>query len=148
MGNRFLGAFVAGMSFVVACGDSGGSTPTTDAGADGTTANDAANDAANDVALDVVVAEAAVDSGVCNVDAGLTVCGPRCVDLVTSVTDCGQCNKPCTNGTCSASTCTCKAGFVMCNPDGCQDTTSSVTDCGTCGHPCGVNQTCVGGNCQ
>jgi hypothetical protein len=147
MEKRCLGAFVVGMSFVVACGDSGSGNPTTDAGADGTTANDAANDVASDVASDVVAVDAAVDSGVCDVDAGLTVCGPRCVDRATSTTDCGTCNKACAkNETCSAGACTCGIGMVQCPKTGCQNLATSLTDCGQCDKPC-TNGTCSSATC-
>ena len=78
-----------------------------------------------------VCRQATPDGGVgggCAADCGaLTQCGSSCVDIETTATHCGQCNKACpgnTNGdpTCTKGTCTieCRPGFEHCdgNPSG------------------------------
>lgn len=90
--------------------------------------------------------DASTDSGVCNADAGLTVCGTRCVNLQTSLTDCGSCGHPCTNGTCSAGICTCSGNLINCG-DGCVDLMTSAAHCGSCAGNC-TGGTCSGGVCS
>ncbi|MBL8603481.1 MAG: hypothetical protein JNK72_16270 [Myxococcales bacterium] len=75
------------------------------------------------------------------------------VDLRTTVTHCGACNRACASGqVCSAGVCTfvCTPPEVSCS-DGCANLTNSVAHCGACGTACparaNATAVCANGAC-
>lgn len=63
---------------------------------------------------------------------GMTSCGGACVDVGSSATHCGGCDRPCAPGAlCCAGACTAQ----------------SNDDCGACGQACAEATTCVEGRC-
>jgi hypothetical protein len=91
-----------------------------------------------------------IDTGVCA--SGETLCGPTCVNLDTSATNCGACGRACAAGeTCTMGAC---RGTTMCtgtqtNCSGtCVDTQSDANNCGACGMACPMGQSCAMGMCR
>ncbi len=94
--------------------------------------------------------------------AGLTRCGPSCVDLSLNGNHCGACDTRCTSVpgasvTCMAGACraTCLSTRGDCNDDlsdGCETVlSSSVSHCGACGQACSthhVTPSCIAGQCR
>ncbi|MBI5478292.1 MAG: hypothetical protein HY906_05515, partial [Deltaproteobacteria bacterium] len=90
---------------------------------------------------------------------------PRCVDILTDASNCGECDRKCPTGsTCVGGDCTvtpapCRAGHhaSYCAPDagpssvccteGCVDLDSSDSNCGGCGYACGAGLSCVDRAC-
>ncbi len=99
----------------------------------------------------------------CACPAGLTLCGSKCVDLLTDKRNCGTCSTDCINrwpdgtgiGFCSGGACEygCAAGRGDCNgdwSDGCETNfASDPRNCGACGNTCDLaaGQPCVQGRC-
>lgn len=100
----------------------------------------------------------------CMCPPGETLCGNSCVDLRTSLQNCGGCGISCVSssltapngiGTCSYGACgfACKQGFGDCNgdpTDGCEtNLNSDPRNCGACGNSCDVllGQPCMRGQC-
>jgi hypothetical protein len=99
----------------------------------------------------------------CACPAGQTLCGRKCVDLLTDKRNCGTCATDCTNrwpdgtgnGFCSGGACEygCAAGRGDCNgdsTDGCETNfASDPRNCGACGNTCDLaaGQPCVQGRC-
>jgi hypothetical protein len=103
--------------------------------------------------------------GNCTGDAQCTspavCCGNKCVDLQSSLTDCGNCGNVCgaqnaavrcLSGVCQL---TCGSGFADCNAnpkDGCEtELVKSVKNCGSCGKACtaaNASNLCLQGQCQ
>jgi hypothetical protein len=83
----------------------------------------------------------------CN--AGLTLCGGLCVDIVSDAANCGDCGVVCPTGQyCSVGTCTtaCPDGLTQCGQS-CADVMTSVLHCGRCDAPCDGGQLCQNGVC-
>lgn len=92
-----------------------------------------------------------------------TMCGAACVDLMTSVTNCGACGVDCNSafshafGTCVAGVCrsaACRSGFGDCDgnsANGCElDVTGDATNCGACRNRCSfanASASCVASTC-
>jgi hypothetical protein len=88
----------------------------------------------------------------------LNPCGDACVDLATSVSNCGMCSKACpvafdgaplcTGGTCGLA---CPADKMACD-DACVDLGADPNNCGQCGLRCPIAGSgpavCSGGACQ
>lgn len=81
----------------------------------------------------------------------------RCANTSRWVSDCGGCDRPCTNAhgdvSCVGGACApiCASGWDDCNGvarDGCEtDVLASMNDCGACGNPCARGETCDRGRC-
>jgi alpha-tubulin suppressor-like RCC1 family protein len=130
---------------------------------------DAGTDVPRDTGADVprdagtdVPRDAGVDSGP-RCSEGRTYCVADCVDLATSVANCGACENVCAGGTNGVPSCTgrvcglqCFAGFGDCDRDrgnGCETVLmASAQHCGACGSACvapgGGTASCVMGRCQ
>ncbi len=149
------------------CGDTAGSDASVPPGDSGLIAIDAADSAPNYACCDGAVSEdggnsdAATDAG--GPDGGPT-CGPGtsscdggqgCIDLNSSIENCGACGHTCTappNGTptCTGGTCgiTCESSLELCS-GACVDptSTSSCGGCNACPAPDGGYATCSSGTC-
>lgn len=78
---------------------------------------------------------------------GTTLCGPTCVDTLTSAAHCGGCGLTCDGGeVCADGACACAPGFTQCG-DRCVDVTHDPQHCGGCDQPCGTDDNCSGGAC-
>jgi hypothetical protein len=79
--------------------------------------------------------------------AGMSACGDSCVDLGSSVGNCGACGTSCEDGaSCVDGKCSCKASELAC--DGvCTNVRDSDSNCGACGDACGKGAECVAGSC-
>lgn len=132
--------------------------------ADSPIAEDAALDAAvvQDAAFEadatLIVDAAAEADAALVVDAGIDVaiicsspavlCGTMCVDLKTSLSNCGSCGNICPSGTtCTGGSCSCPGNQTFCNGV-CVDTTTSDTNCGACGVTCIGAKHCAAGKCM
>lgn len=85
-------------------------------------------------------------------------CGGVCVDLQSSVQNCGKCGTVCSypraGAKCVTGACqigTCESGFADCAngpTDGCETSTAAdAANCGGCGKKCLVGQVCSNGAC-
>lgn len=101
----------------------------------------------------------------CACKAGETLCGNRCVDLLSDVRNCGACGVDCYGavgnaegagngiGYCAYGSCSfqCAPGWGDCNGDpgdNCEtNLRSDPNNCGGCGITCQANQPCIGGQC-
>jgi len=92
---------------------------------------------------------------------GMTLCGGACVDLDTSVSSCGACDRVCTtaHGTpqCTAGACritSCDRLWDDCDAaagDGCETSLATLTDCGACRTSCArahATATCATAACR
>lgn len=85
---------------------------------------------------------------------GQLLCEGQCVDLMSSVDHCGECQNPCvsdapnTVGQCLGGECEfgCAPGAQLCG-DLCVDTENDDENCGACGRSC-RSGTCSGGECE
>lgn len=82
-----------------------------------------------------------------------TDCGGVCIDLTSTVSQCGACGRPCAPPTGGSVTCVggvcrgvCSASRSLCGTF-CIDTTSDAANCGACAIRCASGSTCVGGRC-
>ncbi len=88
------------------------------------------------------------DTGAC----AQTMCGADCVDLQTSLTNCGQCGtacaagQVCTAGVCGMNMMMCPAGEMNCSGV-CVNLQTSAANCGMCGRSCPMGQNCAAGVC-
>jgi hypothetical protein len=83
---------------------------------------------------------------VCDTD--FTECGDECVDLLTDVEHCGECDNLCpVGGDCVEGDCVCPDGEEDCGGV-CTDTQITYEHCGECDHSCVNNQICVEGACD
>ncbi len=74
-------------------------------------------------------------------------CGGSCVDLSSSVTNCGECGHVCAAGqTCVDASCTCGAGRALCS-GACVNLASDAQHCGQCGRACDDGDRCAEGEC-
>lgn len=78
-------------------------------------------------------------------------CGGACVNLLTSVANCGMCGRACAGGSvCQMGQCvaapSCAAPQMLCGGT-CVDTQSNAANCGACGNACAAGQSCVNGSC-
>jgi hypothetical protein len=85
----------------------------------------------------------------------------QCVDLQSSITNCGACNNGCAPKRCIQGTCGCASTDMLCNGPvecavtdsscianaTCVDPLTSKDHCGSCGTQCGPYQECVQGAC-
>ena len=95
----------------------------------------------------------------------LDLCGAECVDTSIDATNCGECERACSNQNTSALTCaggqcapTCASGYGDCNvddgsgaDDGCETNLNDNATCGTtCANrvQCGEGEFCVDGVCE
>jgi hypothetical protein len=86
-------------------------------------------------------------------------CAGECVDYRTSAKNCGECGRPCIDGTCTDGVCVkpepdagsetsgCPPGASLCGGV-CIDTTADATNCGACGAKCPAGWSCSGGKCD
>jgi hypothetical protein len=82
-----------------------------------------------------------------------TRCGNACVDLETSVANCGGCGSPCAAPanampTCSQGACgfVCKPGYARCGNE-CVNLAKDAHHCGDCDNVCSKGG-CKGGRCE
>lgn len=85
---------------------------------------------------------------------GLTNCAGGCVNLQSSIANCGACDNLCSGGlVCSSGRCVpsapaqCSAGLTNCFGV-CTDVVNDRGNCGACGNACASGQTCGGGQCR
>lgn len=89
-------------------------------------------------------------SGTCQCAPPKAYCGSGCVDITTSNTHCGMCDKACVDKeTCSEGKCVapCPTGQTRCGGV-CVDTSSSASHCGGCGKACVGAESCSAGTCS
>jgi hypothetical protein len=75
-----------------------------------------------------------------------TLCGGKCVDLLTDPKNCGACFQVVAGGTCVNGAPACNSGLTAC-AGGCVDTMSDNSNCGGCGKACFGQATCFSGHC-
>jgi hypothetical protein len=76
-------------------------------------------------------------------------CNNTCVDLMSDISNCGECNHSCGSGQfCQQGNCrkTCSTGQTSC-PDGCFNISSDKDHCGSCGNACPAGLTCSNDVC-
>lgn len=75
-------------------------------------------------------------------------CTDRCVDVMTSMSHCGDCGNRCPTGEsrCRNGVCECLGGKKHCGVD-CVDVNTSIRHCGDCGQRCEALSLCVAGTC-
>ncbi len=80
--------------------------------------------------------------------AGNTLCGGRCVDLQTSLTNCARCGNVCPVITerCVEGACACAEGLTRCEGV-CVDLQARSAHCGACGRACAAGEACSAGEC-
>ncbi len=110
-------------------------------------------DAGSDASVD-----APLPSDASGCPTGQTRCGATCVDLTSTVANCGACGTVCAAPTGGAPTCTAGGCGVMCNSGRtacgtgaattCPDVMTDPANCGACGNACPDAQLCVAGRCQ
>jgi hypothetical protein len=77
-----------------------------------------------------------------------TMCGGQCVDLTSSLQNCGGCNKRClASQICQAGACACTDNQTLCGAAGCVDMMTDHANCGSCGNTCAAGTACQGGKC-
>lgn len=91
----------------------------------------------------------------------LSACAGECVDFSKSGKHCGECGRPCIDGTCVGGVCTkpdadagggdeagpCPGGATMCGGL-CIDTSGDANNCGACGAKCPSGWGCKAGKCD
>jgi len=78
---------------------------------------------------------------------GQSLCGSTCVDLQTSVANCGTCGTACGTGqVCAAGRCGCPTGQLLCG-NACVTPTTDRNNCGACGRVCSTGFNCTAGAC-
>ena len=110
------------------------------------------NDVSTGDAEDASADDVAVGDAGCS--GGQLLCEGQCVDLMSSVDHCGECQNPCvsdapnTVGQCLGGECEfgCAPGAQLCG-DLCVDTENDDENCGACGRSC-RSGTCSGGECE
>ncbi len=76
-------------------------------------------------------------------DQNLTRCPVGCVDLKSSLSNCGSCGHACmADETCSNGTCVCANGGMRCSGS-CSVLETDNANCGACGNPCPPASTCT-----
>ena len=83
-------------------------------------------------------------------ESATSLCGSKCVDTKTSLTNCGSCGTTCNgmaNEVCSDGLCTCAQGAKVCS-NVCLDVQKDVNNCGECGKVCGGQLICSAGVCK
>jgi hypothetical protein len=94
------------------------------------------------------------EAGQCGCPSGkLLSCGSlsgnqaRCVDFLSSPSDCGLCSASCSSGTsCTGGSCSCVAPKKMCSGK-CYDLATDPYQCGSCGKVCPSPEVCSQGSC-
>jgi hypothetical protein len=71
----------------------------------------------------------------CDTGAGEDCCGGSCIDLDEDESNCGACGDACATG-------------ENCCGGDCTDLTTDVDNCGACGRACATGEECTGGTCQ
>ena len=85
---------------------------------------------------------------------GQSLCGSRCVDLLTDLFHCGECDHQCGFGgdqvgeICVDAQCVCPPEYTgSCGQDYCTNELMDGNNCGACGNQCESGQICCGGRC-
>ncbi len=82
----------------------------------------------------------------CDCETG-TLCGNECVDLLSSLSHCGDCFVVCPDeGSCDQGSCICPGDKVACGI-ACIDINTDPNHCGACANPCSAIQVCENGSC-
>lgn len=83
-------------------------------------------------------------------ESATALCGDKCIDTKTSLTNCGSCGVTCSgmkNQVCNDGFCGCASGAKVCNGI-CTDVQKNTSNCGACGATCGMGQVCNAGVCK
>ncbi len=91
-------------------------------------------------------------SGICECNAGATLCGKTCVDTTSDARNCRDCGRTCgPDQTCTASECVPAVSCAGCVQDGICYPGNMQIRCGTDGAPCtacSLRQNCLTGTCE
>lgn len=88
-------------------------------------------------------------SGICECQEPFVGCDNRCVNLDTSIFNCGACGVICaaTGQICKQGVCQCTNNLTNCLFE-CANLNTSNSNCGECGQACGEGQQCIDGVCE
>lgn len=86
--------------------------------------------------------------GVCGCPDSWEHCDGECVDLGSSISDCGACGVMCGAGeACIGGSCECDSPTRRCD-GACVDLDTDPDHCGACGVTCGAGEVCIAGSCE